>query len=67
MRSTAFLWHEYFHRISVYFIHYFPSHNVSIYKQILTQFSTSLYFRFFIVCALFYFNRILYFLLFSLS
>lgn len=49
MRSTDFLWYEHFLRIIVYFIHYFSSHNVSICKQILTQFSTSLYSRFFIV------------------
>lgn len=49
MRSTAFLWRKNFLRIIVYFIHYFSSHHVSIHKQILTPFSTSLYFRFFIV------------------
>jgi len=49
MRSTAFLWYEYFLRIIVYFIHYLSSQNVSIHKQLLTPFRTSLYFRFFIV------------------
>ena len=49
MRSTAFLWYKHFLRIIVHFIHCFSSQNVSIHKQILTPFSTSLYFRFFIV------------------
>lgn len=67
MRSTAFLWYEHFIRIIVYFVHYFSSHNVSIHKQILTPFSTSLYFRFFIVYTSFDVNCIFCFLLFSLS
>lgn len=67
MRSTAFLWYEHFIRIIVYFVHYFSSHNVSIHKQILTPFSTSLYFRFFIVYTSFDVNYIFCFLLFSLT
>ena len=67
MRSTDFLWYKHFLRIIVYFIHYFSSHNVSICKQILTQFSTSLYFRFFIVYTSFDVNCIFCFLLFSLT
>lgn len=67
MRSTAFLWYEYFLRIIVYFIHYFSSQNDSIHKQILTPFSTSLYIRFFIVYTPFDVNCIFCFLLFSLS
>ena len=67
MRSTAFLWCKHFLRIIVYFIYYFSSHNVSICKQILTPFSTSLYFRFFIVYTSFDVNYIFCFLLFSLT
>ena len=67
MRSTDFLWCKHFLRIIVYFIHYFSSHNVSICKQILTPFSTSLYFRFFIVYTSFDVNYIFCFLLFSLT
>ena len=67
MRSIAFLWYEHFLHIIVYFVHYFSSHNVSVNKQILTPFSTSLYIRFFIVYTSFDVNCIFRFLLFSLT